>query len=79
MKDSKLAIKINTSNPNHHLWCNNGTWWCHYWVHSLDQKTAERRRCSLHTRDMEEARQRRDRLFEDLQSGGECALPVLAA
>ena len=35
MKSSKIAIRIG-SNPNHHLWNNNGTWWLHYTEHLPD-------------------------------------------
>lgn len=46
-------------NPDHHIWNNNGTWWCHFTVHNPDY-TKERVRVSLHTKDRVEARQRRD-------------------
>lgn len=45
--------------PNHHLWNNNGTWWLHYTLHLADY-TKRRVRESLRTRDLEEARRRRD-------------------
>ncbi len=25
----RTAIRISYSNPDHHLWNHNGTWWCH--------------------------------------------------
>jgi hypothetical protein len=53
---------VNTNiqfNPDHHIWNNNGTWWCHFTVHNPDY-TKERVRVSLHTKDRDEARQRRD-------------------
>ena len=62
MKKSKLSVRINRSNPNHHLWNNNGKWWCHLTTHNPDY-TAERHRVPLHTRDLAEARIRRDALF----------------
>lgn len=46
-------------NPDHHLWNNRGTWWCHFTLHRSDY-TAERVRVSLKTRDVAEARRRRD-------------------
>ncbi len=49
-------------NPDHNIWNNNGTWWCHYTVHREDH-TAERLRVSLRTRDRAVARQRRDLLM----------------
>lgn len=57
-----LSIRVDPSNPDHHLWNNNGTWWCHYTVH-LPPWRQERLRVSLHTRSCEEARARRDVLL----------------
>ena len=62
MKQSKLSIRVNRKNQNHHLWNNNGKWWCHLTVHNQDY-TAKRHRVPLHTRDIAEARQRRDQLL----------------
>jgi hypothetical protein len=62
MKQSKLSVRVNRKNANHHLWNNNGKWWCHLTLHHPDY-TSERRRLSLNTRDLDVARQRRDRLF----------------
>jgi len=62
MSKTKLSVRVNRKNENHHLWNNNGTWWCHLTVHNTGY-TAERRRLSLHTRDLPEARQRRDELL----------------
>ena len=66
MKKSKLAVRVNRKNPNHHLWNNNGKWWCHHTLHHSDF-TAERKRVPLHTRDVVEARKRRDKLFLNWQ------------
>jgi hypothetical protein len=60
---SKLSIRTNPENPNHHLWNNHGTWFVHYVVHPTPW-TKERVRRSLGTRSIEEARRRRDQLFE---------------
>ena len=46
---TKIALRINDDNPNHHLWNNRGVWWCHVTVHKPDS-TAERLRFSLKTR-----------------------------
>ena len=54
-----LAVRIDPTNPDHHLWDNNGTWWCHYTVHLPDYRK-QRVRQSLGTRDLREARRRRD-------------------
>lgn len=60
--DGTLAPTRNVGNPNHHLWNNRGTWWCHFTIHRPDY-TAERIRVSLRTKNLEIARERRDRLF----------------
>ncbi len=61
MSSTKLSVRNNPANPNHHLWNNHGTWWCHL---TLDRgETKERQRLSLHTGGIVEARERRDRLF----------------
>ncbi len=54
-----LSIRVDAENENHHLWNNHGTWWCHYTVHPTEW-TKKRVRISLHTRDVHEARARRD-------------------
>ena len=63
----KLATRSNPSNPNHHLWNNRGTWWAHFTVHR-DDYTAERVRVFLRTRDLDEARRRRDEVLNSLAS-----------
>ena len=50
------------SNPNHHIWLNNGVWFCHLTVHKKDY-TKSRIRISLGTKNVEQARERRDLLF----------------
>ncbi len=59
MSEETIAIRIPKSNPDHHLWNNNGTWWCHLTFHHPNH-TKERLRLSLETRDLEEARRLRD-------------------
>lgn len=59
---SRLSLRPAPGNANHHLWNNNGSWWCHFTVHHPDH-TVERRRLSLHTGDLAEARRRRDLLL----------------
>ena len=70
MISPSLAVRINDANPDHHLWNNNGTWWCHYTVHGADH-TKARVRVSLATQSLTEARRRRDRLFRT-QDAPEC-------
>lgn len=62
----KLATRISDDNEDHHLWNNRGTWWCHFTLHRPDY-TSERIRVSLKTRDLVEARLRRDELLHSLR------------
>ena len=62
MNTQLLAVRANPANRDHHLWNNNGTWWCHFTVHSPDY-TKERVRLSLKTRDRLQARKIRDSLL----------------
>ena len=59
MQDHKPA------KPDHHLWNNNGTYWCHYTVHEADY-TKRRVRVSLQTKVAEDARARRDALLKSV-------------
>ncbi len=59
------GVRVDTKNPNHHLWNNHGTWFLHYTVHPTPF-TKERVRRSLATKDVNEARQRRDQFFASL-------------
>ena len=60
--EAKLSVRCRPGNPNHHLWNNNGTFWCHLTVH-LSNYTKTRLRLSLETGDIRHARQLRDSLF----------------
>jgi hypothetical protein len=62
MTEKLLSIRTNRANLDHHIWNNNGTFWCHFTVH-LPDFTKERLRLSLETRSIAEARQRRDSLL----------------
>ena len=70
---NKLSIRKIAANPDHHIWSNNGTWFVHCTVH-LPDYTKRRVRASLGTRAKDEARRRRDELFDKLKepanSGG---------
>ena len=55
--------------PDHHLWNNHGTWWCHYTVH-LPDYTKRRVRLSLGTPSVEQARKLRDRLLQAKPTSG---------
>ena len=55
----KPALRVDPTNPNHHIYRNNGTWWIHYTLH-LQNYTVQRVRKSLKTADETCARKRRD-------------------
>lgn len=63
------SIRVDDSNPRHHLWCNNGTWWVHYTIHFDCRKRRIRR--SLRTRSLDVAIRRRDELLARLAGEGE--------
>ena len=61
-----LSVRLQSENPNHHLYRNNGgNWWIHYTLH-FSNNTVERIRLSLGTRNLAEARGRRDATFNSL-------------
>lgn len=55
------------TNPNHHLWNNNGTWWMHYTEYPTPM-TKERVRRSLQTKSVEQARLLRDEFLKRLEA-----------
>ena len=65
-----LSIRVDGSNPLHHLWNNHGVWWIHYTI-LINGVRQRRMRLSLRTRDVEVARERRDRLFAELSGVAE--------
>ena len=69
------SLRISESNPNHHLWNNNGTWFLHYTVYPTAY-TKERIRRSLGTKDVRIARERRDNFFSLLAKQNPIGLPV---
>jgi hypothetical protein len=68
-KNQHTSIRIDATNPDHHLYNNNGTWWIHYTTYPT-LVTTKRVRRSLKTKDDVIARQRRDALFVDLFADG---------
>ena len=60
---SSGGMKNIRTNPDHNIWNNNGTFWCHYTVHN-DNHTKERVRVSLGTRDVAIARALRDFIMD---------------
>lgn len=68
-KTDSASIRVDHTNPNHHLYRNNGgNWWVHYQSYPTAH-TAERKRRSLGTRSLTKARRLRDQLFADLLAG----------
>jgi hypothetical protein len=65
----RLSVRIAATNPNHHLWNNNGFWWCHYTLYFVGG-SRRRVRHSLRTSDLEKARIRRDRVLSALMNCG---------
>jgi hypothetical protein len=57
-----LSNRQKTAGQNHHLWNNHGSWWFHGTEHRPDG-TARRTRSNLKTRDVSEARRKRDRIL----------------
>ena len=65
-----LSVRIDTRNPLHHLYRNNGdVWWVHYTL-NWDGRTRRIRR-SLDTKNVEEAVRLRDALFARITAEGE--------
>lgn len=61
---ANLSLRNTDKNPLHHLWNNNGTWWCHYTLH-LHDFTKKRVRLNLHTDDSRIARFLRDSVLSE--------------
>ena len=66
---TKASIRVQANNPDHHLWNNNGTFWCHYTLH-LPDYTKRRIRQSLGTSRIDRARKLRDQLLRRAVKGG---------
>jgi hypothetical protein len=62
VKSKIISLPDRKYGANHHIWDNNGTWWCHL---SIECRTgpAKRIRFSLRTNDVREARKRRDQIM----------------
>ena len=69
MQRACLSIRVDAGNPRHHLWCNNGTWWMHFTVTTVAGHIRRVRR-SLRTRELPEARTRRDEQLVALAAHG---------
>ena len=68
LKNKHASVRIGSSNPDHHLYNNNGVWWLHYTSYPTPA-TSKRIRGSLRTRDVALARHRRDTILKDLFGG----------
>ncbi len=66
-KYPQLSIRFVGSNPDHHLWNNNGTWWIDYTIQPDAIHKGKRVRASLGTKSLAEARVRRDAVFNSFQ------------
>jgi hypothetical protein len=72
----KLATRCTDKyGANHHIYCNNGTYWIYYHAHYSD-RTGKRERHSLKTKDVDEARRRRDYLFAQIQAFLDQSMPT---
>jgi hypothetical protein len=67
-KTPTASIRVLTDNPDHHLWNNNGTFWCHYTLHFPDY-TKRRVRQSLGTPCLKTARKLRDQILRRAAEG----------
>ncbi len=63
----RLAIRRSPANPNHHLWLNNGVWWCHVTL-KPSATGSVRKRFSLKTHSLEAAKNKRDRILTALRT-----------
>jgi len=64
MSNWSLSVRVRKNNPDHHLFNNNGTWWCHFWA-IADGIRQQRFRVNLHTRSRAEARAKRNNLLRE--------------
>jgi hypothetical protein len=71
----QLSLRTRAENPNHHLWNNHGTWWCHFTLH-LANGTKCRVRRSLRTGCPTKARTRRDGLLGRLMTPSSTLTPA---
>jgi hypothetical protein len=63
-------------NPNHHLWRNGHRWWIHFTVHFNDRYQKDRKRFSLNTTNVREARRLRDQLLDEWPAANGCTLSM---
>jgi hypothetical protein len=63
----RLVTRRTDTNPNHHLWNNNGTWWLRFTLRSTEGKSI-RHAYSLKTPDLDAARRKRDRILVAIEA-----------
>ena len=64
MSNWSLSVRVRKNNPDHHLFNNHGTWWCHFWA-IADGIRQQRFRVNLHTSSRNEARAQRNNLLRE--------------
>lgn len=64
MPEGGDVMSVKVENPNHHIWCKGGMYWCYVTIRY--GRMSERKYFSLRTKDVEEARRRRDFLFKKI-------------
>lgn len=62
-----LATRRTDTKPDHHLWNNHGTWWCHFNLCSA-AGGSKRHRISLKTHDIATACAKHDRVLHAIQT-----------
>jgi hypothetical protein len=62
-----LVTRRTDTNPNHHLWNNNGTWWIRFTLRSTAGESI-RPAYSLKTADLDVARRKRDRILAAIEA-----------
>ena len=63
----RLVTRRTDTNPNHHIWKNNGTWWIRFTLRSTVGQTM-RHAYSLKTPDLDAARRKRDRILTAIET-----------
>ena len=64
MSNWSLSVRVRKNNPDHNLFNNHGTWWCHFWA-IADGIRQQRFRVNLHTSSRTEARAQRNNLLRE--------------
>jgi hypothetical protein len=73
MKNKIVELSDRRYGPDHHIWDNNGTWWCHLSL-ARTRGRAKRIRFSLHTNNRREAQRRRDQIMSATEAKAKALL-----